>query len=95
MELLKELLSIIASASVPIAVVAVFALRLQSTKTKELEKDLRETNIRILKLSAIIVKYCSAPIEIVLDELKDQKEFLISVSDDDILGQILDKYVRN
>lgn len=64
-------------------------------KTHRLEEQLRETNLRILRLTGIIVKYCSAPIEVVLDELNDQKSYLADIPTDDILSQVLDKYIRS
>lgn len=95
MDLIAAFSSLLAPAFTLINLAQLLAIRGLMNKSKRLEEDLRETNLRILRLTGIIVKYCSAPIEVVLDELKDQKNYLTEIPQDDILGQVLDKYIRS
>lgn len=95
MSAIKELLNLLAPAATILFGVALLAIQMQATKTKRLEEELRETNLRILDLTTIIVKYCNAPIEVVMDQVKDQKDYLVNIPQDDLLSQIIDKYTRS
>jgi hypothetical protein len=76
-------------------IIALLALRLQMIKVRRHEEEIRDTNLRILRTVGYLVKYCNAPIDVLLTDLKDMNAYLTDVPEDDILGQLLDKYIRS
>lgn len=95
MELLKEISGLFAPALLFVLFVSLAALRMQIDKTRRLEEEIKKINLYSIKQTAIMVKYCNVPIEVLLDDLKTVGPYLSSVPQDDILGQVLDKYVRS
>lgn len=101
-----EILESIPDLLIPILIfflsLSLLAIRMLMDKTNRIEEEFRKfqllVNDRSLKRAAAMVKHCNAPIEILLDELKDQSQtysYLSSVPQDDLIAKILDKYTRS
>lgn len=95
MDLIKELVQYLGPAFASMTLVSVLTMRTLSTRTRKQEQDQKNLALDILRIEGYMVKYCGLPIDVFLTDLKDKGVYLSYVSNDDLLGQILDRSIRS
>lgn len=102
MDIIQEITKSLGLGLLFLLILALIALRATMTKSHRIEEELRKFQIQInnrsLRKTASMIKYCGAPIELLMDELKElsqSDEYLASVPQDDIVAQVIDKYIRS